>query len=430
MFSTLTNYFVNYKINDFSVGDFYRVQLLVSSSLVSALLLSPFAFGWGYLDDWLGSQFLLLMVALLILISSPFVFRITRSIPFSGIYLNFNSTVVIIAFAYVDGGLYSTSIPWFPVLPLFGAFFSGKKYGAFICIVLTTFLLILLYFHATDEIPLTKLNEQNYLILYCCSTVSAVIVLLFVAFNYLSWQDAVRGELIKANRAKDEFLSGVSHELRTPLNSIIGFSEVLTRNYAGELNEQQAKFVHYINSSGDHLLQLVNDLLDIAKIEAGESNFSPVAVDVHELCSHAIAMTVGKAKEKSIDLIVQTTEVKRILVKLDSLKIKQILLNLLSNAIKFTPEGGTIQLTASIQDGNLNLAVEDNGPGIAAEHRELIFERFYQIHQQNDDKDPGTGLGLAISKYYAELHGGKVFLCNTTRGAKFVCELPIIHLKN
>lgn len=424
MFTAITAYFFDNEEHSFSVDEFYRARLLISSSIVSAALLLPFALAWAALYQWMSWQFILVVVALLTLFSTPFVFKLSRSITFSGIYLNFISTVLIMTFTYIDGGLYATSIPWVPVLPLFGAFYSGKKYGILVCAILTAFLLVLFYLHSINKVPSTILDEQTFIILYTCSTITAIILLLFVAFSYLSWQGAIREELVKASRAKNEFLSGVSHELRTPLNSILGFSEVLSRGYVGELNEKQVKFVNHINSSGDHLLQLVNDLLDISKIEAGQIGFHPEAVNVHELSLESIAMVKGKAKNKNISLIVQTKELKNVLLTLDRLKIKQVLLNLLSNAIKFTPKDGTVYLTASIQGKNLKLVVEDTGPGISLEHHCSIFERFYQIHQDTDDKDPGTGLGLAISKHYIEMHEGNIYLCNEAQGAKFICELP------
>lgn len=424
MLAAITTYFIDKDDNDLSVGDFYRARLLISSSIVSAVLLLPFALAWGILDQWLSPQFLLLVVALITLTTTPYVFRRSRSITISGIYLNFISTILVMAFAYVDGGLNSTSIPWFPVLPIFGAFFSGKNYGIFIFALLTAFLLSLLYLHSINAVPISTIDELTTLSLYTVSTISSVILLLFVAFNYLSWQGAVREELVKANTVKNEFLSGISHELRTPLNSIVGFSEVLSRSYVGELNEKQARFVNHINSSGDHLLQLVNDLLDISKIEAGQMGFNPEAADVHDLCLESIAMVKGKANDKDISLIVQTKELKKVLLKLDKLKIKQVLLNLLSNAIKFTPEGGTVYLNASIDASKLTLIVEDTGPGIPLEHHSSVFERFYQIHHNTDDKDPGTGLGLSLSQHYTEMHGGKIYLCNEAQGAKFICELP------
>lgn len=424
MLAAISTYFIDNDGNDLSIGDFYRARLLISSSIVCALLLFPFALAWGILDQWLGPQFLILVVALITLVTTPYIFRLTRSIAISGIYLNFISTVLIMTFAYVDGGLYSTSIPWFPVLPIFGAFFSGKNYGIFICSLLTAFLLSLLYLHSINAVQILEIDELLRLSLYAAAAISSVTLLLFVAFNYLSWQSAVREELVKANRVKNEFLSGVSHELRTPLNSILGFSEVLSKNYVGELNEEQTKFVSHIRSSGDHLLQLVNDLLDISKIEAGQLGFHPEAVNVHELCSESIAMVKGKADDKNIGLITQTMDLKKLLLSLDRLKIKQILLNLLSNAIKFTPEGGTIYLSASINDGKLILEVEDTGPGISLEHHNSVFERFYQVNNNTDNKDPGTGLGLALSKHYVEMHGGEIYLCKETRAAKFICELP------
>lgn len=423
MLTAVTNYFVGDP--HLSTSESYRARLLISSSLVSATLISPFAIAWGLRSDWFGMQFLLLLTLSITLVTTPFIFKISRSIKFSGIYVNFISTLVIIIFTFFDGGLYSTSLPMFPVLPLFAVFYSGRTYGFFICIALLLYLVLLLFLHDLNVVPVAELSGSELLAFHAGSTISATIILLVVAFNYLAWQSVLREELLKAGRAKNEFLSGVSHELRTPLNSILGFSDVLQRSYVGELNGKQQEYVSNIHASGDHLLQLVNDLLDITKIESGKIDFQPEPSDMIIICDEVKAMITESASSKNITLKTVTNELNDQLFVIDQLKIKQVLLNLLNNAVKFTPAEGTVTLKIFVENDVLLISVEDTGPGIPIEYQHTIFERFFQVHHSNDDKDPGTGLGLAISKHFIELHGGSIYLRNDSQGAKFVCEIPV-----
>lgn len=426
MFADLTDYFIKNSNSELTIGDMYQARLLIESSIVCAILLTPFTTGWAFVSGGFSGQVVFLIIALITLLSTPYVFLVCKSIRISGIYLNFISTLTLVGFSYFDGGLNSTAMPWFPVLPIFGAFFSGKRYGLIVSGILAAVLFAFFYLHGINQVPVSLIEPRILGFMYTASAVSAIFILLFVAFSYLTWQEALREELITANRAKSDFLSGISHELRTPLNSIIGFSEVLGKSYAGELNQKQSKFVSNINSSGEHLLQLVNDLLDISKIEAGEMSFNPDNFNLHTLCNQAVSMVKGSAATKGISLELQTAEIENVSLWIDGTKIKQVLLNLLSNAIKFSPENGKVLLSASLQSEMVEFSIEDEGPGIPDQLKESIFERFFQAHSKTDDKAQGTGLGLSISKFFVEMHKGKIQLCESTKGAKFNFTLPSI----
>jgi signal transduction histidine kinase len=231
--------------------------------------------------------------------------------------------------------------------------------------------------------------------LYFASITAVITILLFLASFYLSWQKAVQESLLEANQAKNEFLSGMSHELRTPLNSIMGFSEVLERGYVGKLNEKQSEYVSHINARGSHMLALVNDLLDVAKIESGDVDFNPTSVNVHQLLSSSAFMFQNDVAKKSVELSYQEDkQLESLSCLLDEFKFKQILINLLSNAVEFSPDKGRIVLQGKVDNDTLSVSVSDEGPGIPREYHQQIFDRFFQIDGR-DNVSPGTGLGLS-----------------------------------
>jgi PAS domain S-box-containing protein len=228
-----------------------------------------------------------------------------------------------------------------------------------------------------------------------------------------------------ANRAKSAFLANMSHELRTPLNAVIGFSELLEQQIFGGLNDKQRSYVGNVLVSGRHLLQLVNDILDISKVEAGRMDLqyerTPIGsiIDVVRSVIHAVAA------KKGIDLEV---EVPPSLpeIDIDPGRIKQVLYNLISNAIKFTPRGGTVRLAARTDDQNLIVTVSDTGVGIARDDLPRLFREFEQLRQPGGVRPEGTGLGLALSRRLVELHGGRVEVESVLgSGSVFSVLLPL-----
>ncbi len=209
-----------------------------------------------------------------------------------------------------------------------------------------------------------------------------------------------------ANRHKSEFLANMSHELRTPLNAIIGFSEVLGERLFGELNEKQAEYTDDILSSGRHLLSLINEILDLSKVEAGRMELELATFDLPLAIDNARTFVRERATKHGINLDVTVDERLGDFVG-DERKIKQILLNLLSNAVKFTPEGGRIGINARQADGSVEISVSDTGIGISPEDQPKIFEEFRQVGSDYAHKVEGTGLGLTLAKKFVELHGGR-----------------------
>ncbi len=227
-----------------------------------------------------------------------------------------------------------------------------------------------------------------------------------------------------ANRHKSEFLANMSHELRTPLNAIIGFSEVLLERMFGELNPKQDEYLKDIFASGRHLLSLINDILDLSKIEAGRMELELAPFDLPGALENALTLVRGRAEAHAIALGLEVGPGVGELVG-DERKVKQILVNLLSNAVKFTPEGGRVGLRATRIDGGVEIAVTDTGIGIAPGDHELIFEEFRQVGSDYARKREGTGLGLALTRRFVELHGGTIRVASEIgRGSTFTFYLP------
>jgi len=234
---------------------------------------------------------------------------------------------------------------------------------------------------------------------------------------------ALNVELQRANQHKAEFLANMSHELRTPLNSILGFSQLLLEGDGGALTGDQRQDVDIIAQNGQHLLALINDLLDISKLEAGKAQLHRGEVEVEPLISECVDSVSSLAKTKKLDLTASVSaEVGRVFA--DGPKLKQVLLNLLGNAIKFTETGG-VRVTAERQGAELRVSVRDTGIGVPAEDTERIFESFQQGQSGITGKYQGTGLGLAISRQLVEMHGGKIWVKSTPgQGSTFTFTIP------
>ena len=231
-------------------------------------------------------------------------------------------------------------------------------------------------------------------------------------------------QLEAASQHKSEFLANMSHELRTPLNAVIGFSEVLSEGMFGQLNEKQEEYARDIYSSGQHLLSLINDILDLSKIEAGRMELEVSEFRLPTALDNALTLVRERAGRRGIALGM-TVDERLGQIQADERKVRQVVLNLLSNAIKFTPEGGRIEVQAGPVDGMVEIAVSDTGVGIAPEDQEAIFEEFRQVGTAAK-KVEGTGLGLALSRKFVELHGGRIRVeSQTGAGSMFTFAVPI-----
>jgi len=227
-----------------------------------------------------------------------------------------------------------------------------------------------------------------------------------------------------ANKHKSEFLANMSHELRTPLNAIIGFSEVLLERMFGEVNDKQDEYLRDIHSSGRHLLQLINDILDLSKVEAGRMELEATRFRIPDSIDNAMTLIRERAQRHGIALGKDVDPAVDEVIA-DERKFKQILLNLLSNAVKFTPDGGRVDVIARRTPDALEVAVRDTGIGIAAEDQKLVFEEFRQVGNDYTKKQEGTGLGLALARRFVGLHGGTITVeSEPGKGSTFTFTIP------
>jgi signal transduction histidine kinase len=235
-------------------------------------------------------------------------------------------------------------------------------------------------------------------------------------------------ETAEANRVKDEFLSTLSHELRTPLNSILGFTDVIMEGLDGPLTDHMENDLRLIQKNGQHLLHLINDVLDMAKIEAGRMNLNPETFKAFEVMEEVTNITSTLASDKNLSLFINKDADREIKIYADRTRLRQVMINLVNNSIKFT-EQGKISLNVSPMEGaRVLVTVKDTGIGIPLENLESIFQEFTQVDSSTTRKTGGTGLGLPISRRLVEMHGGHLWAASTGvsgEGSTFFVELPV-----
>jgi CheY-like chemotaxis protein/two-component sensor histidine kinase len=231
-------------------------------------------------------------------------------------------------------------------------------------------------------------------------------------------------EVERANRLKSEFLASMSHELRTPLHTILGFTELLEEEVDGPLNERQRRFVSHVHQDAQHLLELINDILDLSKIEAGKLELRFEVFDARQAVEEVVASLDGRAVGKN--LTVENRIAADCAVKADRVRFKEIFYNLLSNAVKFTLEGGRIEIDSRLRESELCFSVKDTGIGLAKQELASIFDKFYQVGSTTKGVREGTGLGLAITKQLVEMHGGGISVASDPgKGSTFSFTVPL-----
>jgi signal transduction histidine kinase len=248
-----------------------------------------------------------------------------------------------------------------------------------------------------------------------------------LAANVNRMNDELRrlySELEETSRHKSEFLANMSHELRTPLNAILGFAQVLRERMFGDINEKQAEYLDDILASGNHLLSLINDVLDLSKVEAGQVALERAPFSLRDVLEQGVVVVREQASNDGVTIAL-TADPEADVVEGDARRIQQVIFNLLSNAVKFTPVGGSIDVTTARANGEVRVEVADTGPGIAPEERERLFDEFQQGDAGVAQRE-GTGLGLALSKRLIELHGGRIWVeSELGAGSTFTFTLPV-----
>ena len=242
--------------------------------------------------------------------------------------------------------------------------------------------------------------------------------------NYTRELEERNREIERANRAKSEFLANMSHELRTPLHTIIGFSELLSEELKGPLNAAQHRYIDHIHKDSQHLLSLINEVLDLSKIEAGKLQLRREGLELSALIEDVLSSIRPRAA--SGEIRVETSLGDELVVDGDRIRVKQILYNLLSNAVKFTPKGGSLRVDAEPVEGFARIAVTDTGIGIPPEEQQSVFDSFHQVGAATVGTREGTGLGLPITRRLVQEHGGRIWLeSEPGKGSRFSFTIPL-----
>lgn len=382
----------------------------------------PFAVSRFLLQAWHPFPFVLSLVIVGIF-ASPWLLRSSGSVSAAGFCMIASAGIGFTVMSIFDGGIASPTVFGLVVIPILSIFFSTLRSGVIVALLTATSILLLTVATQLDFVFESSIAPDTQIYLTAGTAIALMCVLMSLAYLFVEWQAVARERLTAASIAKDEFLSGMSHELRTPLNSIIGFTEVLQREYLGSLNEEQKKNLSYINSSSEHLLQLVEDLFSLKALDNDNIKPDLEKVELNELLTFCITLMQPQCEAKEIKITLQMSQDSGS-IEADPKLLKQILLNLLSNAVKFSPPSSTIKISVESTISRVRIEIQDSGPGIEDVHRDKIFDKFYKIDSSLSGKSDGAGLGLYISRALTELHKGNLYLAsNEHPGACFVLKL-------
>ena len=430
---------------------FRKVVLLNVVCIIGIVVLIPM----GLLAFWQSNHYLAcfdFLIALLLLFTMIYLNR-SGQIETAG-YMGITGALLLFWFLVFSGGVNNSAYVWMYTFPLFAMFLLGSRKGLIANILF--FGPIVLFF--VIEFPSTFLT--SYPTDLKMRIIPSFLVVLAYAYLFEFMRERSHHRLQrevqehrktarklqvaktvseKANQAKSDFLANMSHELRTPLNHIIGFTELVLSKHFGHLNETQEEYLTDVHQSSNHLLALINDILDISKVEAGKLTLDPSSVNLEALLANSLTIIKEKANKNGVTLTHDIRGVPDTIVA-DERKLKQILYNLLSNAVKFTPARGRIEVQArsgSLDGGSgsettngnrgVQIRVIDSGIGLKAKDIERVFKPFEQAETNKNKNDQGTGLGLALTKHLVTLHGGRIWAESRgeNEGAVFSLIIPV-----
>lgn len=429
---------------------FRKVVLLNVVCLIGIFVLIPM----GLLAFWQTNFYLgcfdLTVAALL----SCNLFYLNKTINTSNAsYIGIICASLLFWFLVFTGGVNNTAFVWIYTFPLFAMFLLGSKKG--LVANLLFFVPIVFFLIVEPQSSMFTIYSKNLKM----RIIPSFLVVLVYSYLFEFMRERSYCELItevdghhqtaeklheakiiseKANQTKSDFLANMSHELRTPLNHIIGFTELVLGKHFGDLNDTQEEYLNDVHQSSHHLLSLINDILDISKVEAGKLKLEPTPVNLRKLLESSLTIVKEKANKHGINLAHDLDEIPDTIIA-DERKLKQIIYNLLSNAVKFTPDQGKVQITAqtcncgdvvslgSVKgDRGIKISVIDTGIGIEATDIERIFNPFEQAEITKNKHYQGTGLGLALTKHLVELHGGTIWVESDgeNKGCNFSLIIP------
>jgi len=438
-------------INPLSIEYIEGAKRILGALMVISTAPILYIFGFyhiSYSEYFMGIS---LVLAGLVLTVSFFVIRLAKDT--TRIFrLNLIIIGVLFLFLLLNASRNGTMSLWLYVYPLVTFFLMGKREGFLVNSVFLLFAALILIFH--DFFPVS----YHYTTAFKVRFIISLFLVILLAQMFEAINQRLQGEMLEkqeklleekekfskarkeaeaANIAKSDFLANMSHELRTPLNHIIGFTELVVDKNFGELNDTQEEYLRDVLDSSTHLLSLINDILDLSKVEAGKLELEETDVTLRQLLENSIVMVKEKALKHGVSLKHELNGIPDI-IRADERKLKQVVYNLLSNAAKFTPDGGEILLSArrmngaesEIENGDyVEVSIRDTGIGLKREDLKRVFDPFEQVESSKSRKFQGTGLGLSLTRTLVELHGGKIWAESDGegKGSVFRFTIPIVN---
>jgi signal transduction histidine kinase len=418
---------------------------IVGSSIIAIFATPPYA----YLYYSLGFPEAAIWILLtgFIVMTAAFFLKFSGSLFWSRELILFPLFVCLSWLTYHLGGLPSPTTVWLILLPLMSIFYGGIIEGIFWCVIAISTIFFFFWLHTSQFVlPPSPITDPMLLRLF--SQTGLILIILWLVYFFETGKKEASKEVILANiqlqqskdvaedlakkaaianRLKSEFLANMSHELRTPLNGIIGFTELIHSEKAGPVSKEQKEYLLDVLISAQHLLQLINDILDLTKIEAGKMVFRPEPLNLYSVCNEVKENLSTLIKHKHIEFNLEIDPALRHIV-LDPRKLKQVIYNYLSNAIKFTHEGGKIKIhIRPFGSAQFKLEVIDNGIGIKEADIRKLFVEFQQLDAGYSKRYQGTGLGLALTQQIVEAQGGSVGVeSRFGKGSTFFAILPCV----